>query len=86
MRLRTDRAMGIKTEGRGALVWIGIGPGKQDYLRRELWALTLYGKGRQLGTPHITSLCSCFDSLMTCREREDAQRRVRGSRIPDPVC
>lgn len=64
------------------MVWIGIGPGKQDYLRRELWALTLCGKGRLLGTLHITSLCSCFDSLMTCREREGAQRRVRGSQNP----
>lgn len=40
-----------------------------------LWALILYGKGHQVGTPHITSLCSCFDSLMTCRDREGAQRQ-----------
>lgn len=48
----------------------------------ELWALTLSSKGRQ--APHITSLCSCFDSLMTYRDREGVQYRVRGSNNPRP--
>lgn len=36
--------------------------------------LSHYGVGATLGVlPHITSLCSCLDSLMTCRGQRSAQ-------------